>query len=69
MNKKRFLGYFCSVQKVGPHGIQGMLTIWIKNWLVDRRQKVMVKGCFVIERLLPVTTGISSEILAICYMH
>eukprot|EP00061_Rhincodon_typus_P011358 g36307.t1 len=34
------------IQKIKMHGIHGDLAAWIQNWLVHRRQRVLVEGCF-----------------------
>ena len=34
------------LNKVKSHGIQGEVAKWIQNWLDDRRERVVVKGCF-----------------------
>eukprot|EP00061_Rhincodon_typus_P011738 g36983.t1 len=34
------------IQKTKMHGIHGDLAAWIQNWLVHRRQRVVVEGLF-----------------------
>jgi hypothetical protein len=34
------------MKKVRAHGISGPLLVWIKNWLTDRRQRVVLVGEF-----------------------
>lgn len=34
------------VQKVGSHGIQALLALWIQLWLGGRNRSVVVEGCF-----------------------
>ena len=44
------------LHKVKSHGIQGEVAKWIQNWLDDRRQKLVVEGCF--SNWRPVTSGV-----------
>ncbi|PJG57360.1 hypothetical protein CUC53_18445, partial [Aeromonas cavernicola] len=34
------------VGKIRAHGIGGETLTWIENWLADRKQRVVVNGCF-----------------------
>ena len=42
--------------KLRGHGITGLITGWIENWLSDRLQRVVLNGCF--SSWLPVTSGV-----------
>ena len=34
------------MEKVWAHGIRGNMLRWIKNWLTDRQQRVVLNGTF-----------------------
>ena len=60
--------------KMRGHGITGLITVWIKNWLLDCLQRVVLNGCF--SSWIPVTSGVPQvsvlglgPILFIVYVH
>ena len=44
------------LHKVKSHGIQGEVSKWIQNWLLDRSQRVVVESCF--SNWRPVASGV-----------
>ena len=32
------------LSKLNSHGIKGQILLWIKNWLINRKQRVSING-------------------------
>ena len=49
------------LHKVKSHGIQGEVSKWIQNWLLDRSKRVVVESCF--SNWRPVTSSVSQGLV------